>query len=145
MRIDRPLTLAQWSAIAGAVAVLAWSVPGLILNPDFATGDDATSVRVLAVDMNGWHAVSGFLIALPALFAATRRDLAVVFDLVAAASLYATAIWAALETQVAGGLFYFPHNAADALLHVGTATIFLVGGVDGSLLHRNLARRTLQS
>jgi Domain of unknown function (DUF4383) len=142
MRIDRPLSVAQWSAIAGALAVLVWSVPGLILNPDFATGDDATSVRVLAVDMNGWHAVSGFLIALPALFAATRRDLAVVFDLVAAGSLYATAVWAALETQVAGGLFYFPNNEADALLHVGTATIFLVGGVDGVRLRASHGRRS---
>jgi len=131
MTVERPLTPAQWSAIAGAVAVLVWSIPGLIANPDFATGDDATSVRVLAVDMNGWHAVSGFLIALPALFAATRRAYAVIFDLVAAASLCATAVWALAETQVAGGLFYFPHGEADAILHVGTATIFLIGGVHG--------------
>jgi len=141
MTVERPLTPAQWSAIAGAVAVLVWSIPGLIANPDFATGDDATSVRVLAVDMNGWHAVSGFLIALPALFAATRRDYAVVFDLVAAASLYATALWALLETQVAGGLFYFPHNEADAILHVGTASIFLVGGVHGLRSRRPSAQR----
>jgi hypothetical protein len=136
VRFERPLTPAQWAAIAGAVAVLVWSIPGLIVNPDFATGDDATSVRVLAVDMNGWHAVSGFLIAIPALYAASRHSYATVFDLVAAASLYATAVWALLSERVAGGLFYFPNGEADALLHVGTASIFLAGGLHGLRAHR---------
>jgi hypothetical protein len=44
----------QWAAIAGSLAILIWSVPGLIVNRDFALGDEATSVRVLGVDMNGW-------------------------------------------------------------------------------------------
>ena len=36
----------------------------------------ATSVRVLGVDMNGWHAVSGFLVAIPGFFAALTGLLA---------------------------------------------------------------------
>ena len=62
---ERPLQPVQWAAILGSIAVLVWSVPGLIANPDFHIGDSATSVRVLGVDMNGWHAVSGFLVAIP--------------------------------------------------------------------------------
>jgi hypothetical protein len=38
--------------------------------------------------------------------------------------------------QVAGGLFSFPNGEADALLHVGTASIFVAGGLHG-LLQRN--------
>lgn len=121
------------------MAVLVWSVPGLILNPDFHIGADATSVRVLGVDMNGWHAVSGFLIAIPGFFAALRRAWAGLFDLAAAGALLSTAVWAALSTQVAGGLFYFPHGGADALLHVGTSTIFLAGAA-----HYYLAARRTQ-
>jgi hypothetical protein len=122
------LTRAGWAAIAGSIAVLVWSVPGLIINPDFATGDAATSERVLGVDMNGWHAVSGFLIAIPGLLIAARRqDLAPIFDLAAGASLIATDVWALASTEVAGGLFFFPHNEADAVLHFATASIFLVG------------------
>lgn len=117
----------QWAAILGSIAVLVWSVPGLILNPDFHTGSAATSVRVLGVDMNGWHAVSGFLVAIPGFFAALRRSWAALFDVGAAAALLSTALWAVLSTQVAAGLFYFPHGDADALLHVGTSTIFLAG------------------
>jgi hypothetical protein len=77
--------------------------------------------------MNGWHAVSGFLVAIPGFFAALRRSWSALFDLAAAGALLSTALWAALSTQVAGGLFYFPHGGADALLHIGTSTIFLAG------------------
>jgi hypothetical protein len=124
---ERPLQPVQWAAIAGSVAVLVWSVPGLILNPDFQVGSDATSVRVLGVDMNGWHALSGFLVAIPGFFAALRRSWSALFDVGAAVGLLSTAVWAILSTQVAGGLFYFPHGDADALLHIGTSTIFLAG------------------
>ncbi len=127
MAYQRPLSPVQWSAILGSIAVLVWSVPGLIVNPDFATGDAASAERVLAVDMNGWHALSGFLIAIPGLFAATRPRLAAPFVVAAAGSLIVTGVWALLDDQVAAGLFYFPNNEADALLHFGTSAIFLAG------------------
>ena len=123
----RPFTPVQWAALAGSLVVLVWSIPGLIVNPDFATGDSATSERVLGVDMNGWHAVSGFLIAVPGLLVASRPHLAAVFNLFAAGGLLATAVWAFLDTQVAGGLFAFPNNEADAFFHIGTSAIFLAG------------------
>jgi hypothetical protein len=124
---ERPLQPVQWAAILGSVAILVWSVPGLIVNPDFHIGDSASSVRVLGVDMNGWHAVSGFLVAIPGFYAALRRSWSALFNLAAAGGLLATALWASLSTQVAGGLFYFPHGDADALLHLGTSAIFLAG------------------
>ncbi len=132
---ETPLAPVQWAAIVGSIVVLVWSVPGLIVNPDFATGDAATSERVLAVDMNGWHALSGFLISIPGLFAALRREWSALFNLAAAAGLIATAIWALMSTQVAGGLFYFPHNEADAVLHLGTSAIFLAGAAHHYLTH----------
>jgi hypothetical protein len=70
--VQRPFSPAQWSAVAGAIAVLIWSIPGLIVNPDFAVGDSASAERVLGVDMNGWHALSGFFVAIPALLLASR-------------------------------------------------------------------------
>jgi hypothetical protein len=133
---ERPLQPVQWAAILGSIAILVWSVPGLILNPDFHIGDSATSVRVLGVDMNGWHAVSGFLVAIPGFYAALRRSWSALFDLAAAGGLLSTAIWAALSTQVAGGLFYFPHGGADVLLHIATSTIFLAGGAHYYLASR---------
>lgn len=121
------MTPVQWSAILGALAVLVWSVPGLIINPDFATGSAASSKIVLGVDMNGWHAVSGFLIAIPALYAATRPYRAAAFVPFAAAALIATAVWALVDTRPAAGLFFFPNGDADALLHLATSSIFLAG------------------
>jgi hypothetical protein len=133
---ERPLAPVQWAAILGSLAVLVWSVPGLIVNPDFSTGDAATSEIVLGVDMNGWHALSGFMVALPGFFAALRASWSAAFNLAAAASLIATGIWALMDTQVAGGLFYFPNSTPDALLHFGTSAIFLAGAA-----HYFLARR----
>ena len=130
----------QWAAILGSVAILVWSVPGLILNPDFHIGNSATSERVLGVDMNGWHAVSGFLVAIPGFFAALRRSWSALFNLGAAAALLSTAVWAVLSTQVAAGLFYFPHGDADALLHLGTSTIFLAGAAHYYLATRRPRR-----
>lgn len=134
--VQRPFAPVQWAAVLGALAVLVWSVPGLIVNPDFAVGDSATSERVLGVDMNGWHAVSGFLVAIPALVLAPRPHLVAVFVVLAAGGLIATAVWALLSTQVAGGLFYFPNQETDALLHFGTSAIFLAGAA-----HYYLTRR----
>jgi hypothetical protein len=138
---ERPLQPVQWAAILGSIAILVWSVPGLILNPDFHVGDSATSVRVLGVDMNGWHAVSGFLVAIPGFYAALRRSWSALFDLAAAGGLLSTAVWAALSTQVAGGLFYFPHGGADVLLHIGTSTIFIAGAAHYYLADRREPER----
>ena len=124
---ERPLAPVQWAAIAGSVVVAAWSIPGLIANPDFAIGDDATSEVVLGVDMNGWHALSGFLITIPGLFAALRREWSALFNIGAAGALIATGIWALADTHAVGGLFYFPNQAGDAILHFSTSAIFLAG------------------
>jgi len=126
----------QWAAIAGALGVLVWSIPGLFVNPDFAVGDDATSKVVLGVDMNGWHAVSGFPLAIPALWSATRPYRAAIFIPFAAAALLATAVWALLSEHPAAGLFYFPNGNADAVLHTAVALIFMAGAAHYALTHR---------
>jgi hypothetical protein len=126
---DRPLGAGQWCAILGSIAVLVWAIPGLIVNPDFSVGDSATSEKVLGVDMNGWHAVSGFLVAIPGFVAARRADWAGLFNLAAAGALIATAIWVLLSDQVAGGLLYLPDEGADAVFHLATSAIFVAGAV----------------
>lgn len=136
LEVERPLAPVQWAAIIGSIAVLVWSVPGLIVNPDFSIGDSATAQRVLGVDMNGWHALSGFMVAIPGFLAATRRAWSGAFTLAAAGALIATAIWALLEDHVAAGLFYFPHNGADAVLHLTTSAIFLAGAAHYFLVDR---------
>jgi hypothetical protein len=71
--------------------------------------------------------VSGFLVVLPVLMVVSRPHLAALVTLAAAGSLIVTGIWALLRTQIAGGLFYFPNNETDALLHFGTSLIWLAG------------------
>ncbi|MBJ7354287.1 MAG: hypothetical protein JHC98_05625 [Thermoleophilaceae bacterium] len=101
----------------------------MIVNPDFAVGSAATSEVVLGVDMNGWHAVSGFLIVAPVLVVLFNEELFPWVMAASAAALYGTAVWSALSSRPAAGLFYFPNPTGDAVLHVITGTIFLVGAV----------------
>jgi hypothetical protein len=140
LAVQHPFSFVQWATVLGALAVLVWSVPGIIANPDFAVGDDATAETVLGVDMNGWHAVSGFLVAIPALLVARRPYLAAIYISVAAGSLIATGIWALMDTQVALGLFAFPNQEADAILHFATSLVWIAGAAHYFLRERPAAR-----
>jgi hypothetical protein len=140
LEIQRPFSPVQWAAVLGSLVILIWSVPGLIVSPDFATGDSATAERVLGVDMNGWHATSGFLVAVPALLLASRPHLVARFLPLAVGGLIATAVWAPFSTKLPGGLYYCPHTGTDALLHFATATIFLAGAAHYFLGDRRSAR-----
>lgn len=133
--LQRPFSAVQWTTLAGGLALLFWSVPGLFVNPDFAVGDSATAERVMGVDMNGWHALSGILLGLPAVLLAPRPRLAASFALAAGGGLVASALWALATPRVAG-LFYLPNQTADALLHLATAAVLLAGAVPYLLARR---------
>ncbi len=126
---DQAVQRMKWFAIAGSAAVLLWSVPGLFVNPDFGIGDDATSELFLGVDMNGWHALSGFAVVIPVLIAFRWPKVLPFVMLAAAGGLILTAVWAMFSTSVAGGLFYFPNRTGDVLLHLAVASIFLAGAL----------------
>jgi hypothetical protein len=100
-----------------------WSLAGLIANPDFATGDAMTAERVLGVDFNGWHAVSGLLIFVPGMVLARRDDWARLFALVAIPSIAIPGIWALID-QTPLGIWPFEHNESDAILHFAVAGSF---------------------
>lgn len=129
-------SVCQRCALVGSAAVLLWSIPGLFVNPDFSTGDDLTSETWLFVDMNGWHAVSGFLIVVPVLLAINRQPLLSWVMFAAVAGLMATAVWAALSTDVAWGLFVFPNQATDAIFHVLVSAIFASGALHYEFVER---------
>jgi uncharacterized protein DUF4383 len=122
---DGERSFVQAGVLVVSAVLMAWSIWGFIANPSFATGADATSTRVLGVDFNAWHAISGFLLFGPGLYLARRRDWALLFSLAAVASLYATGVWALLSDRPAG-LFPFDHAHADAILHFGSGTAYLL-------------------
>jgi hypothetical protein len=79
--------------------------------------------RVLGVDFNGVHAISGFLLFLPAFYFAQRPKWALYYAIYVAAALVLTGIWALFDTQPAW-VFTFPNNAADGVFHIATGVIF---------------------
>ena len=117
------LPFIRWAVLAISLALLAWSVAGLIANPDFATGEQATAEQVLFIDFNGWHALSGIALAAPGLLAWRRASWSLLFAVAAAAALAATGVWALLDTSPAG-VVAFPNNEADALLHFAFAVLY---------------------
>jgi Domain of unknown function (DUF4383) len=116
-------TFAQWGIVVLATLQLAWAVAGLIAEPSFSIGEDAATTRVLGVDFNGVHALSGFLLFLPAYYFALRPRWALYYAIYVAGALFATGIWAVFDTQPAW-VFTFPNNGADAILHLSTGALF---------------------
>ena len=118
-------TIAQKGVLAIALFQLGWALAGFIAEPTFAVGDDAPTERVLWVDFNGWHALSGLLLFGPALVFATRADWSLLYAISAGAVLVVTGFWALASTQVAY-FFTFPNNESDAVLHLATGALFLI-------------------
>ncbi len=116
-------TFAQWGIVVLAALQLVWATAGLIAEPTFDFGDGASTQRVLGVDFNGVHALSGFLLFLPAFYFALKPRWAVLYAIYVAAALIATGVWAIFSTSPAG-IFTFPNNIADAILHVTTGALF---------------------
>jgi len=122
--VSRPRwTFAQWGIVVLATLQLLWAVAGLIAEPSFHFGDGAPTQRVLGVDFNGVHALSGFLLFLPAYYFALKPRWAVLYAVYVSAALIVTGIWAALSASPAG-VFAFPNNDADAVLHISTGVLF---------------------
>lgn len=118
-------TFAQWGIVVLATLQLAWALAGLIAEPSFDFGADAVTERVLGVDFNGVHALSGFLLFLPAYYFALRPKWALYYSIYVAGALFATGIWALFSTQPAW-VFTFPNNGADAILHLATGALFAI-------------------
>ena len=81
--------------------------------------------------MNGWHAVSGFLIVVPVLIVLFNEELLPWVMAASAAGLYGTAVWTLFSDRPAAGLFYFTQPTADIVLHIFTGSIFAAGAVLG--------------
>src|SRR5262245_46659951 len=105
-------TFAQWAIVVLAALQLLWATAGLIAEPSIDFGEDAVTERVLGVDFNGVHAISGFLLFLPAFYFAQRPKWALYYAIYVAAALILTGVWALFDTQPAW-VFTFPNNAAD--------------------------------
>ena len=66
-------TFAQWAVVIVVSLQLLWALAGLIAEPSIDFGDDAVTEKVLGVDFNGVHAISGFLLFLPGLLLRDAR------------------------------------------------------------------------
>jgi Domain of unknown function (DUF4383) len=135
----QPWTFAQWGVVVLATLQLAWATAGLIAEPSFDFGENAVTERVLGVDFNGVHALSGFLLFLPAYYFALRPKWAFYYAIYVAAALILTGIWALFSTQPAW-VFTFPNNASDGVFHIATGALFATVALIQSALDRGADR-----
>ena len=114
----------RFTVLALCIVILIHDVIALAINPDFGIGANAHTVKFLWVDYNGWHAVAGFGLFVPGLFAWRRTDLAWAYSLAVVLALLVTAIWGLVD-QHPLGILSFPDQRADAIFHVGVAALFV--------------------
>jgi hypothetical protein len=122
--MTRPATVFVYAVVAMVVAHLIYAATGLAANPDFSVGDDATAVKWLGIDYNGWHAVAGFALFGPGLLLLRWPQFARIWVWWTAFLLVVTAVWGLLDTRPLGVLF-LPDSRTDAMFHVGSALAFL--------------------
>ena len=120
----REWTTAQHFAIWIGLFTAAMGLIGLVMNPDFAVGDDATA-EAFIVDWNGWHALAALSVGLPGLAIAWFPGLAVPYLLYRAVTDAAVGLWILLDEHPLGVL-YLPTNS-DAILHFALAAVATLG------------------
>ena len=114
----------QKGVLAVTVVNTAWAIAGLVANPSFATGDAATSVRVLGIDFNGWHAASGLLVFVPGFYFVRKGGLPLrAYVAAMIPSLVGPGIWALFDNRPMG-LWPFEHPTSDAILHFANAAVY---------------------
>jgi hypothetical protein len=114
----------QIAVAALSIWLLVWSALGWITEPSFASGSSATAKRVLGVDFNAWHAISGiFPIFLPGIVASLRESWSFRFAVYAALALCGSALLVLISARPLPVL-YLPHNEADAVLHFSSGACY---------------------
>jgi hypothetical protein len=134
-------TFAQKALVILAALQLLWATAGLIAEPSFQIGADAPTTKVLWVDFNGIHALSGLLLFLPAFYFARRPDWAIYYTVYIAVALWITGIWALFDEQP-GWVFTFPDNANDGVFHLVTGTLFALVALIQVTQDRDATRTT---
>lgn len=106
---------------------MALGTAGLIVNPDFSAGADATAKSFQWVDWNGWHAVSTYSVAVPLLAGALSLRYTAPMALAVGAGVLGTGLWGVLDDRPFQ-LIYFRHQAGDVVLHTTFGIALLVIG-----------------
>ena len=116
-------TVTQQLSLITGVLFLAHSIGGMVVNPDFAVGDDATSEVWLWMDWNGWHALAGIALWATAIAVSPRADLSRIFAVAVIATQLPLVGWMLVDSRPLG-LLVMP-STADLVFHSVTVLLFV--------------------
>lgn len=106
------------------VVLLIHSIGGMVVNPDFTVGSDATAETWLLMDWNGWHALSGIVVWSTAIAVSSRADWSRLFAPFVVAAQALTVIWMLFDPRPFG-LVFLP-TTADLIFHATTGAVYSV-------------------
>lgn len=129
--LPRGWTFAQKGLFVVVAVMLTHATIGFVANPDFATGSDATAKEVLLVEFNGWHALAGYLLGLPALAALLHARWAVAMAAYLAVALIASGAWILADHDAAGFVPFGDGATRDALYHFTLGAAYAAVGFIG--------------
>ncbi len=113
--------LQKMNLVLGVVFLL-HAIGGMVVNPDFSTGDQATSEVFLWMDWNGWHALSGIVLWTTAVAVAPRADLSKLFAWLIIATNVPVVVWMLFD-DVPFGLFNLP-TTRDLIFHTSIVVAY---------------------
>jgi len=117
-------TLLQKMNLILGIVFTAHAIGGMIVNPDFATGDSATAETFVWMDWNGWHALSGIFLWVTALAVVPRADLSRLFAWLIIVTNLPVVIWMLFDT-VPFGLFALP-TRGDLIFHSAIVIVYAI-------------------
>ncbi|TQL67411.1 uncharacterized protein DUF4383 [Nocardioides albertanoniae] len=117
-------TFVQWAVLVICTVNIVWSAAGFAAEPSFAVGHHAPTQKVLAMDFNGWHAISGIAMFAPGLFLCRRTSWSVLYLFGASLAAVVPGIWALFSPRVLWVL-HMPDHVTDAVIHFAIAAVMI--------------------
>lgn len=119
-------SIAQMFAVVAGLVALVAGVIGMIINPDFSTGNEIVTETLLFMDVNAWSSLVLLVTGVVLLIASRSADHARKASLVVGVIYLALTVWSLFDSSILGMI---PVNDATAILYAAIGVLGVTAGV----------------
>ena len=119
-------SIAQMFAVVMGVVALVAGIVGLIINPDFSTGNQIVTETLLFMDVNAWSSLVLLITGVVLLIASRNASHARMTSLVVGVVYLALTVWSLFDSSILGMI---PVNDATAILYAAIGVLGVTAGV----------------